>query len=43
LEYHYEYSTYNSHHKLLVDLQASSMDASPAHQPTKIQLATTVS
>jgi len=27
MEYHYEYSTYNSHHKLLVNLQASNMDA----------------
>jgi len=25
--YHYEYSTYNSHHKVLVSLQASNMDA----------------
>jgi len=25
--YHYEYSTYKSHHKVLVNLQASSMDA----------------
>jgi len=25
--YHYEYSTYNSHHKVLVNLQASNMDA----------------
>jgi len=24
---HYEYSTYNSHHKVLVNLQASNMDA----------------
>jgi len=24
--YHYEYSTYNSHHKVLVNLQASRMD-----------------
>jgi len=27
MEYHYEYSTYNSHHKVLVNLQASNMDA----------------
>jgi len=25
--YHYEYSTYNSHDKVLVNLQASNMDA----------------
>jgi len=25
--YHYEYSIYNSHHKVLVNLQASIMDA----------------
>jgi len=25
--HHYECSTYNSHHKLLVNLQASNMDA----------------
>jgi len=24
---HYEYSTYNSHHKVLVNLQASNVDA----------------
>jgi len=24
--YHYEYSTYNSHHKVLINLQASNMD-----------------
>ena len=27
MEYHCEYSTYNSHHKVLVNLQASNMDA----------------
>jgi len=29
MEYHYEYRpiTYNSHHKVLVNLQASNMDA----------------
>jgi len=29
MEYHYEYGTYNSHHKVLdvVNLQASNMDA----------------
>ena len=27
MEYHYEYSTYNSHHKVLINLQASNMDA----------------
>jgi len=27
MEYHYEYSTYNSHHKVLVNLQASNADA----------------
>jgi len=27
MEYHYEYSTINSHHKVLVNLQASNMDA----------------
>jgi len=27
MEYHYEYSTYNSHHKVLVNLQASNMGA----------------
>jgi len=27
MEYHYEYSTYNSHHILLANLQASNMDA----------------
>jgi len=27
MEYYYEYSTYNSHHKVLIDLQASNMDA----------------
>jgi len=27
MEYHYEYSTYNKNHKVLVDLQASNMDA----------------
>ena len=27
MEYRYEYSTYNSHHKVLVNLQASIMDA----------------
>jgi len=26
MEYHYEYSTYNSHHKVLVNLQASNME-----------------
>jgi len=25
--HHYEYSTINSHHKVLVNLQASNMDA----------------
>jgi len=25
--YHYEYSTYNSHHKVLVNLHASNLDA----------------
>jgi len=25
--HHYEYSTYNNHHKVLVNLQASNMDA----------------
>jgi len=27
MEYHYEYSTYNSHHKVLVNFHASNMDA----------------
>jgi len=27
MEFHDEYSTYNSHHKVLVNLQASNMDA----------------
>ena len=27
MEYHYEYSTYSGHHKVLVNLQASNMDA----------------
>jgi len=27
VEYHYEYSTYNSHHKVLVNFHASNMDA----------------
>jgi len=27
MECHYEYGTYNSHHKVLVNLQASNMDA----------------
>jgi len=27
MQYCYEYSTYNSHHKVLVNLQASNMDA----------------
>jgi len=26
MEYHYEYSNYYSHHKVLVNLQASNMD-----------------
>jgi len=26
MEYHYEYSTFNSHHKVLVNLQASNVD-----------------
>jgi len=26
MEYHYEYSTYNSHHKVLINLQASNTD-----------------
>jgi len=26
MEYHYEYSTYNSHQKVLINLQASNMD-----------------
>jgi len=25
--YHYQYNSYNSHHKVLVNLQASNMDA----------------
>jgi len=38
MEFHCEYSTYNNHHKVLVDLQASNMDAfrnhknSPGHE-----------
>ena len=31
MEFHYEYSTYNSHHKLLVNLQAFNMDALKNH------------
>jgi len=27
MEYHYKYSTYNSHHKVLINLSASNMDA----------------
>jgi len=27
MEYHYEYGTYNSHHKVLVNFHASNMDA----------------
>ena len=27
MDYHYEYSTYNSHHKVLINLHASNMDA----------------
>jgi len=27
MEYHYEYNTYNSHHKALINLQASNIDA----------------
>jgi len=27
MECHYEYGTYNSHHKVLVNLHASNMDA----------------
>jgi len=27
MEYHYEYSTYSSHHKVHVNLQASNVDA----------------
>ena len=27
MEYYYEYSTYNSHHEVRVNMQASNMDA----------------
>jgi len=27
MEYHYEYSTYNNHHKVLLNLHACNMDA----------------
>jgi len=27
MEYHYEYITYNDHHKILVNRQSSNMDA----------------